>query len=121
MENIFVNHTNHPSIYWSPKQFESASLFGTVHDFPFPEIDPEWDEEKVQQLVRKNCEKILSMQPKAVLCQGEFSYCYNLVKLLKENGIVVLSACSKRETTVWEEGGQIFKTAKFSFVRFREY
>ena len=121
MENIFINHTNHPSIHWVPKQCRAASLFGVVQDFPFPEINPDWDEEKVLQLARENCKKILAVHPKAVLCQGEFSYCYNLIKMLKEKGIVVLSACSKREAQEWKEGGQTVKKATFSFVRFRKY
>ena len=71
--------------------------------------------------MQNNFEIILALQPNAVLCQGEFLYCYHLISRLKEKGITVLSACSKRETVEWEEDNASIKEAKFSFVRFREY
>lgn len=121
MRKVFINHTNHSSRYWSHVQRVEAEWIGEVTDFPFPEIDPEWDEGHVLALARDNCEKILAMQPAAVLCQGEFTYCYQVVRLLKKNGIVVLAACSKRETKEWLENGKQMKTAEFSFVQFRKY
>lgn len=121
MRKVFINHTNHPSCYWSHVQREEAEQFGEVTDFPFPDIGPEWDEERVLALAKVNCEKILALQPAAVLCQGEFTYCYQLIRLLKKSGIEVLAACSKRETKVWMENGKQMKTAEFSFVQFRKY
>ena len=121
MRSVFINHTNHPSVTWTEAELAAAEQFGPVQDFVFPAIDPEWDEETVTQLAQKNGEKILSMHPAAVLCQGEFTYCFALITFLKMQGITVLSACSKRETTEWEDGDISIKEARFSFVRFRKF
>ena len=121
MNGVFLNHTNHLSHNWSELQKSAAEKYGTILDFPFPDINPDWSEESVSQLAQENCKKILELQPAAVLCQGEFTYCYHLISLLKMNGVIVLAACSKRETKEWEEKGQLVKKAVFSFVRFRRY
>ena len=121
MKKIFINHTNHPSAEWNEKQWAATKDFGSVQDFPFPVIGAEWEENRVLQLVQENCKKILDMQPNAVLCQGEFYYCYHLVNLLKKHGILVLTACSERKTKEWNEGGRTVKEATYSFVRFRKY
>ena len=121
MERVFINHTNHSSSDWSVKQRKEAEKFGKIKDYPFPVIDPEWDKARVLQLVQESCVKILAMRPVAVLCQGEFTYCHHLINQLKKHGILVLSACSKRETVEWDEDSVHIKKAKFSFVRFREY
>ena len=121
MGRNFINHTNHLSRYWNELQKREAERFGAIVDIPFPDIDPAWDEETVLALAQANCKKILGLQPEAVLCQGEFTYCYHLIGLLKESGVTVLAACSKRETSEWQEEGQQIKKAVFSFVRFRKY
>ncbi len=121
MDNIFINHTNHPSSLWTAAELQAAELYGKILDIPFPEIDPEWDGETVYKFAQESCKKLLAYHPAAVLCQGEFTYCYILITLLKEYGVTVLSACSKRETKEWEENGKNIKKAIFTFVRFREY
>lgn len=121
MERVFINHTNHPSSAWTSNQLRAAEIFGKVMDIPFPDIDPEWDEEKVISLAQENCKIIIELQPAAVLCQGEFTYCHTLICLLKADGIKVLAACSKRETKEWEENGKNIKKTIFNFVRFRAY
>lgn len=121
MRSVFINHTNHPSVTWTEAELAAAEQFGPVQDFVFPAIDPEWDEETVMQLAQKNGAKILSMHPAAVLCQGEFTYCFALITFLKKQGITVLSACSNREVVEWAEGDKSIKTSDFVFVRFRRY
>lgn len=121
MSGVFLNHTNHLSRNWSEFQRAEAEKYGTVFDLPFPDINPEWDEEAVLRLAEENCKRIVELQPSAVLCQGEFTYCYHLISLLKKNGVIVLAACSKRETKEWEEEGQQVKKAVFTFIRFRRY
>ena len=121
MQKIFINHTNHPSDKWTEAERRAAEVYGTVQDFAFPAVNPEWDEVKIEQLARENGEKILSLEPAAVLCQGEFTYCFALVAFLKSHGVTVLSACSKRETETWTRGDEDLKISKFIFVRFRKY
>jgi hypothetical protein len=121
MQSVFINHTNHSSDQWTEAERLAAETYGTVCDIAFPNIDPEWDEKKIKQLAEENGRKILELQPAAVLCQGEFTYCFTLVTYLKEKGITVLSACSKRDVEEWVEDGRSFRTSDFVFVRFRRY
>ena len=121
MQKIFLNHTNHPSDKWTEAERRAAEVYGTVQDFAFPAVDPEWDEVKIEQLAQENGKRILALDPAAVLCQGEFTYCFALVAFLKSHGVTLLSACSKREVEVWTQGEKDLKISKFVFVRFRKY
>ncbi len=121
MQQIFINHTNHPSDLWSEAELEAASKYGKVRDFPFPNIEPAWDEEQVRKIAEENGKRILALRPSAVLCQGEFTYCFALITFLKEQGVTVLSACSNRESQMWTKGEDNVKISKFVFVRFRKY
>ena len=69
----------------------------------------------------ENAARIQAMEPAAVLLQGEFTYSYDLITLLKEAGIPVLAACSRRDVEERQEEGKSVKTAVFRFVRFRKY
>lgn len=117
MEKLFVNFTNHPSEKWSKEQVEAASEYGRIIDVPFPVVLPTLDEECVRVLAEECAATILSLKPNAVLCQGEFTLCYDVIGLLKAEGITVLAATSRREVV---EDGNI-RTSAFIFERFREY
>ena len=122
MNSVFINHTNHSFDKWSAEEKYAAEKIGSVHDYMFPDIDPAWDEIHIKQLARKNGEKIIALKPAAVLCQGEFTYCFALVTYLKEKGIPVLAACSKRESKEWrDDNGALVKNSVFKFVKFRSY
>ena len=112
----FINHTNHPSSRWEEGQRQAAEAYGTVVDLPFPRIPA------VHRLAEENAQEILARKPMAVLVQGEFTYTFALVCLLKAAGIAVLSACSERlvrERT--DENGEIVRESRFVFRRFRAY
>ena len=122
MEKIFVNHTNHPSARWGDEQLTAAKNFGELVDVPFPAINPAATTDEVRALVRANAEKILSLEPAAVLCQGEFNYTFEMVERLKNFGVKVLAATSER--IVREEilpDGSSRSISTFRFVQFREY
>ena len=36
---MFINHTNHPSQYWSDEQLDAGRQYGVIMDMPFPQID----------------------------------------------------------------------------------
>lgn len=119
---IFLNHTNHNSEFWTVKQRKEAEKYGKIVEFPFPPIPPEAGSNDVKSLAEKNAAKIADLKPKAVLCQGEFTYTYYMVQLLQKMGIIVLAACSCRNTREWkDDDGSIKKEAVFDFVQFREY
>lgn len=85
-------------------------------------MSPEIDSSEVEKMAEEEVSKILNYEPSAVLCQGEFTLCFSIIKRLQLRGIKVLAACSQR--VVLEEireNGQVRKEAIFRFVRFREY
>lgn len=113
----FINFTNHPSDKWDEKQTKAAESFGPIIDVTFPTVNSKASEEDIEQLTQKYLKEIIEMQPSCVLCQGEFTLCFNVVNKLKQKGIRVVSACSERN--VVEQGEK--KIAIFHFVKFREY
>lgn len=122
MKKIFINHTNHPSTRWCAEQISAAEVYGEILDIPFPAIEPEATAEEVREVVGIYLEKILAQEPAAVLCQGEFNYTFALVEQLKNFGVKVMAATSKRVTS--EEvlpDGSTRQVSTFRFVRFREY
>ena len=83
MKKIFINHTNHPSARWSAEQLAASRAYGQIADVPFPAVDAEATAEEVRELVRAQADRIMAMEPAAVLCQGEFNYTFALVEQLK--------------------------------------
>lgn len=122
MKRIFINHTNHPSGRWSSEQITASKVYGQIVDIPFPLVRADATTAEVRELVREHVEKIMTMEPAAVLCQGEFNYTFALVERLKSLGVKVLAATSER--TVQEEtmpDGSTQQVSTFRFVQFREY
>ena len=117
MKKVFLNFTNHPSEKWNVRQTEEAEKYGEITDMPFPAVEPALDKEAIQAIAEEYVQKILEMNPAAVLCQGEFSLTYQVTRTLQEKGILVLTACSKRR--VVEQDGK--KIVEFVFEKFREY
>lgn len=115
---LFINFSNHPSANWLEEQYKAASQYGQIVDIPFPSVSPQWTSEQVIELAKEYAEKIISMQPDIVMCQGEFTLSYHVIALLKENGIKVVAACSERHVTEDEAGKKI---VEFCFEQFREY
>ena len=116
-KEIFINFTNHPSEKWGDKQLSAAKEYGDVVDIPFPEVSPAATKEEIYDLALKCVNKIVELRPAAVLCQGEFTLCYSVITGLKEKGIKVMAACSRRMVQDTENG----KITVFVFEGFREY
>lgn len=121
MNRTFVNFSNHPSGLWQEEQKNKALEYGEILDVPFPEVDAMADEEEVLKLAEESVEEILRYNPAVVLCQGEFCLAYQVISLLKEKGIIVLAACSERNTTEIQENGETRKESVFRFRQFRKY
>ena len=118
---MFINLTNHPSVRWQSEQRETAEKYGEIADFPFPNIDPGLSADEVFAMAQETTEKIAAMRPECVLCQGEFTFSYAVIKLLRDRGIRVVAACSERSSAQVWQNGQIVKTVVFNFCGFREY
>lgn len=122
MSAIFINHTNHPSVNWPEAERRAAQRFGEIVDVLFPEIAAEASEDEVERLAVAGVEQILAQQPAAVLCQGEFTYTYAVVRRLQAQNIPVLAACSERIVEEkLEADGSTRRVSRFYFVRFRAY
>ena len=122
MGKVFVNFTNHPLGQWDEEQIESARKYGDIVDLDFPNVDAAADEGEIRKLARECVDKILELEPAAVLCQGEFCLAYRVITLLKEKNITVLAACSERNVKECSlPGKERKKEVIYQFIRFREY
>lgn len=122
--NIFVNFSNHPSKNWSNEQISAAKRIvsgGSIVDIAFPQVSGDADESEISRTANKYAKEIISLNPSAVMCQGEFGICLEVVTTLKNNGIKVLYSCSERKTVETVIDNRTEKTSVFKFVRFREY
>ena len=113
----FVNFTNHPAEMWESKQRGEAEKYGAIIDIAFPQVDPKMTNEDITEMSKHYESRIIKCNPEMVLCQGEFTLCFAVVESLKEKGIKVAAACSRR--IVKEEGDK--KIVRFEFEGFREY
>lgn len=118
---MFINYTNHPSKKWSPKQLEAAQKYGEVHDIPFPDVNPGMSKEELIKIAKNELIKITIKKPDCVLCQGEAVLSYYLVSMLRENGVKIVAACSRRNVNEKNENGKVIKITEFEFIQFREY
>ena len=122
MTKIFINCSNHPSTNWGNKQRKAAEKYGSIIDISFPPVDPVATTEEVIEIAKKMVNTILSMNPVAVLCQGEFTVTLAIVRGLQNKGVHVFSACSERKTEERiDQNGLTTKVAVFDFCQFREY
>lgn len=121
-EKIFVNHTNHASENWNAEQKAAAESYGKIIDVPFPEVPPNLTSSEIKQMVSKNLQEILKFKPSTVLCQGEFTYTFAMVRELKNLKIPVVAATSERIVEeIKEKDDSIKKISTFKFLNFRSY
>lgn len=120
--STFINLSNHTSSKWSEKQLNAAKKLGDIIDMQFPDIDPEAAMEEIAAQAADYYNKIHKFQDPIVMVQGEFTFTYALVSLLRKNGILTVSACTKRMTKEQQQpDGTVVKTSIFEFVQFRQY
>lgn len=117
VETKFVNLSNHPSSNWDATQRQAAEQYGAIVDVPFPAVPAGEDEAYIRKLSDELVQKVMQYQPGAVLCQGEFTLAYSVIRTLKARGVCVLAACSERNVVTHGNTKQVV----FRFERFREY
>ncbi len=121
-KSIFLNISNHPSSNWPKEQKEEALKFGEIVDYPFPNVSPYISAEEILQLADKIYSEVRDMSPSCVMCSGEFTLCYSIVKRLRTDGFKVVAACTERIAREYiDKSGTIKKESAFCFVRFREF
>ena len=119
---MLINFTNHPSALWSAEQKAAAQVYGKVIDLAFPAIDPATNEAVLDSLAAVYADHILHLSPDAVLCQGECTFVYRIIRQLEAAGIPTLAACSRRKSqeTTYPDGSTL-KRSIFVFAGFRRY
>ncbi|MBR6769757.1 MAG: hypothetical protein IKM28_00665 [Lachnospiraceae bacterium] len=119
---MLLNCSNHASKNWNPEQLKAAAQWGEIVDYSFPIVPATADEADINRMAEDMVKEIKTMQPSAVMCQGEFTLSYMMIMKLLQSGIKVVAACSDRQV---EErvlaDGNIEKKVVFQFIRFREY
>ena len=119
---MLINCTNHPYEIWNESQREAAKRYGEVKDLPFPQIDPNAEINDLRGIAAEYTEKIEELKPEAVLVAGEFTFAFMLVDKLLQDGVNVMTSCSKRVTEeVKNADGTNEKKSVFKFERFRKY
>lgn len=132
---MFINVSNHPSAHWGADQYQAAAQNGQVVDLSFPVVEPTADRKEICALAQDYYDQVCALaqgdsagnhgnspQDTTVMVSGEFTFTYHLVTLLLQGGYRVVSACSRRESVeTTEPDGSVVKTARFTFVQFREY
>jgi len=106
-----------------PEQIKTAEkLYGKVTDIPFPFVDPKASSDDIARFGKVYFDKIFEIssgfEDFTVHIQGEFTLAFELVTLLKNNGIKCIASTAKRNVI---EKGNGEKIIKFEFVQFREY
>lgn len=92
--------------------------YGTVENLPFPQVDPDLDEEALEHLVNLYFKKVIVYKPAAIHIMGELTFCLALVSKLTKTGLPCLASTTHRISEVLPNGS---KVSKFEFVRFRQY
>ena len=100
---------------------KATTCCGEITTVPFPEIPARVYEIEVEKLADQYLERILQYNCRTVIIQGEFTFTYNLVKLLEVKQIPVLATCSERSVEeIFNSDGLNSKKVNFRFVRFRK-
>lgn len=119
---MLLNLSNHPISNWSDEQLIAAKrLFGKIEDYPFPPINPRWDETQVDEFSNEILNDIIrryGYKDVTVHLMGELTFCFALLKKLQHQGIKCVASTTERIT---EEQGKGTIIKQFRFVKFREY
>ena len=121
---MFLNCSNHKSEDWTKEQLEAVYQMGETEivDLKFPDVPGDVDESQICKIADGVMEKIKELKPAVVMCQGEFTLTYSLVKCMKEEGITVVAACSYRDVIERVQAdGSVKKESIYRFQRFRRY
>lgn len=121
---MLINLSNHPSVYWSERQMSMArERWGQVIDLSFPALSPTLTTAEVLVIAEEYKGRCVDMlrnsadEVSAVHLMGEIVFCFRLVQLLKDAGVMVVASAAERDVSYTND----VKNSIFNFVTFREY
>lgn len=118
---LFINLSNHPFDKWDDKQQTAARQFGEIRDMPFPAIPADATSSEVEAMARNKEKEILALAKDfdiTIHIMGELSFSFDLVNMLKADGIHCIVSTSDR---IVKDLGNGKKVVQFNFVKFRDY
>lgn len=119
---MFINFSNHPSSGWLKEQLDAAQKYGEIVDINFPNINPEFTSEMVNNLADEAVATITSYGKDIIVhIMGEMTFTYAVVSRLKGLGIKCVASTTKRDpkkVIILPDGTKI---SDFHFIQFREY
>ena len=128
---MFINFSNHPSALWSDEQLAVAKQYGKIVDMEFPAVSVKMTSEQIVKLAMEQigiiencvCAENANMGQTTIMCQGEFSLTYAMIKNIKERypECKIVCATSERRTVEEKVDNCTVKKVIFSFGGFREY
>lgn len=122
---MFINFSNHPSGKWPDRQIEyTVKNYGEIVDVAFPNVPVEATEQDIQALADDSILKMkdyLVDPSTTVMCQGEFTLSYAVIRKLIEKNYCVVAAITTRNTKEEVINGKVTKVSEFVFCGYREY
>lgn len=123
MKTGFINYSNHPIEYWDENQVERAREMGdSLVDLPFPKVPPTMSHEEILSFaeleVKKIKDSMVNFDNATIHIMGEHTLVYNVIRLLKREGVKCVASTTERVTEILPSGEKI---SKFNFINFREY
>lgn len=118
---MFINLSNHPSKNWCKEQTFAAKKYGDIIDITCPIMDASINEDQVKTLAEATINKINEINPAAIMCTGEFSFCYIAINELKKCGYKVFSTRSETKVSNSVVNGVSQRNIAYKFLEFVEY
>ena len=124
MPSIFINYSNHPVEFWDNKQLLKAREMGdSLVDIPFPKVSPTMNHDEIVKFAESEVKRIkdatvVNFDNVTVHIMGEHTLVYNVIRLLKQQGVKCVASTTERVTEILPSGE---KVSKFNFITFREY
>lgn len=118
---LLINLSNHPYAEWQEEQREAAKIYGTCIDIPFPQIDPNADDNQLESIVDKYARQVkeyVKTYEVTAHIMGEMCFTYRLIKRLSSIGIRCICSTSYRLVHD-EDNGKRY--VEFHFKKFRNY
>lgn len=123
MSAVFINYSNHPMELWDERQLLKAGEMGdSLLDIPFPKVSPTMNHDEIVKFAESEVKRIkdatVNFDNAIVHIMGEHTLVYNVIRLLKHDGIKCVASTTERVTELLPSGEKI---SKFNFIAFREY